>query len=55
LCSWFCDFRVAQATSLLSADAAGAFVVALEDEFWQVLEGPVKEPKEPGERAKRAR
>lgn len=30
------DYRVADETTLLSAEAAGAFVVALEDEFWQV-------------------
>ena len=30
------DMRVSDSASLLSADAAGAFVVGLEDEFWQV-------------------
>ena len=30
------DCRVTDGAALLSADAAGALVVALEDEFWQV-------------------
>jgi len=30
------DFQVVTGSSLLSADAAGALVVSLEDEFWEV-------------------